>query len=70
MKVDELRCLMCNGELSEDNFGRRGALVLTDERQQIPTVLGVWCDEMCMGEWLVKHALDAMMKRMMRPSAN
>ncbi len=68
--MDELRCLMCNDKLSEDNFGRRGALVLTDERQKIPAVLGAWCDERCMGEWLVKTALDAMMQRMMSPSAN
>jgi len=68
--MDELHCLMCNQELPEDNFGRRNALVLTDEREQIPVTLGAWCDEACMGEWLVKHALDAMMKRMMRPSTN
>ena len=68
--MDELKCLMCNKELSEDNFGRRGALILTDERQQIPATLGGWCDEKCLGEWLVKTALDAMMKRMMSPSAN
>ena len=68
--MDELRCLMCDEELLEDNFGRRNALVLTDERQQSPIVLGAWCDEKCLGEWLVKNALDAMMKRMMIPSAN
>ena len=68
--MDEVRCLMCNEELPEDNFGRRNALVLTDERREIPAVLGAWCDEACMGEWLVKQALNAMMKRMMRPSAN
>ena len=70
IKVDELHCLMCNEELPEDNFGRRNALVLTDERAQIPVALGAWCGEKCMGEWLVKNALDAMMKRMMSPSAN
>ena len=43
IKVEELHCLMCNEELSEDNFGRRNALVLTDEREQIPVVLGAWC---------------------------
>lgn len=68
--MDEFQCLMCNKELSEDNFGRRNALVLTDEREQIPAVMGAWCDEKCMGEWLVKTALDAMMKRMMSPSTN
>ena len=68
--MDELRCLMCNEELPEDNFGKRNALVLTDEREQIPSVLGAWCDGKCMGEWLVKTALDAMMKRMMSPSTN
>jgi len=68
--MDELRCLMCDEELPEDNFGRRNALVLTDEREQIPAVLGAWCNEKCLGEWLVKQALDAMMRRMMRPSAN
>lgn len=61
---------MCNEELSEDNFGRRNALLLTDGREQIPVVLGAWGDEKCLGEWLVKSALDAMMKRMMNPSAN
>ena len=68
--MDEFRCLMCHQELPEDSLGRHGALVLTDERVQIPAVLGVWCDEKCLGEWLVKTALDAMMKRMMSPSAN
>jgi len=68
--MDELYCLMCDEELPEDNFGRRNALVLTDEREQIPLVLGVWCDEKYLGEWLVKRALDVMMKRMMRPSSN
>jgi hypothetical protein len=70
IKVDELHCLMCHQELPEDNFGRRNALVLTDEREQIPATLGAWCNEACMGEWLVKTALDAMMKRMMSPSTN
>ena len=68
--MDELRCPMCNEELPEDNFGRRNALVLTDEREQIPVVLAAWCDEKCMGEWLVKSALDAMMHRMMKPTSN
>ena len=68
--MEELHCLNCNQELSEDNLGRRNALVLTDEREQIPLALGAWCDEKCLGEWLVKQALDAMMKRLMRPSAN
>lgn len=68
--MNRLHCLMCDEELSEDNFGRRNALILTDEREQTPAVLGAWCDEKCLGEWLVKTALDAMMKRMMRPSAN
>jgi len=70
IEMPELHCLMCNEELPGDNFGRRNALVLTDEREQIPVVLGAWCNEKCMGEWLVKSALDAMMKRMMSPSAN
>ena len=68
--MDGLRCLMCNKELPEDSFGRRNALVLTDEREQTAVVMGAWCDEKCLGEWLVKTALDAMMKRMMSPSAN
>jgi len=68
--MSELHCLMCNKELPEDNFGKRDALVLFDEREQIPVVLGVWCNEKCLGEWLVKNALDAMMKRMMSPSSN
>ena len=68
--MEELHCLNCDQELPEDNFGRRTALVLADERQQIPAALGAWCDEKCLGEWLVKQALDAMMKRMMSPSAN
>jgi hypothetical protein len=46
------------------------ALVLTDEREQIPLALGAWCDEKCLGEWLVKQAIDTMMKRMMKPSVN
>ncbi len=66
--MKELCCLMCSTELPEDNFMRRGALVLTDEREQIPVVLGAWCDEKCMGEWLVKTALRAMMQRLMHPS--
>ena len=68
--MDELHCLNCNKELSEDSFSSRNALVLTDERQQMAVVMGAWCDETCMGEWLVKQALDAMMKRLMSPSSN
>jgi len=68
--MEELHCRNCNQELPEDNFMKRDALVLTDERQQVPLALGAWCDEKCLGEWLVKQALDAMMKRMMSPSAN
>ena len=68
--MDELRCLNCNGELPEGNFCRRNALILSDERGQVSEVLGAWCDEKCLGEWLVKNALDAMMKRMLFPSAN
>jgi len=68
--MDEFHCLMCDVEMPEDDFGRRNVLVLTDEREQIPAVLGAWCNEKCMGEWLVKTALDAMMKRMMSPSTN
>ena len=60
----ELRCLNC------DNLDLHGGLVLTDERGDMPVVLAVWCDEACMGEWLVKNALEVMMKRMMAPSAN
>lgn len=65
-----LRCLMCDRELPEDASGRHNSLVLSDEREQVPAVLGAWCDEKCLGEWLVKNALDAMMRRMMTPSAN
>jgi len=60
----KLRCLNC------DNLDLCGGLVLTDERGDMPVVLAAWCDEACMGEWLVKNALGAMMKRMMAPSAN
>jgi hypothetical protein len=68
--MDGLRCLSCDKELPDDNLLNRSALVLTDERQPIPAVLGTWCDEKCLGEWLTKAALSAMMRRMMRPSAN
>ena len=68
--MEELHCLNCNHELPEDNFCRRNALILTDERGQFSETLGAWCDEKCLGEWLVKNALDAMMKRMLFPSAN
>ena len=68
--MEELHCLNCNEELPEDNFMKRDALAPTDERQQVPLTLGPWCDEKCLGVWLVKQALDAMMKRMMSPSAN
>jgi len=68
--VDELHCLSCGEELPEDNFTRRNALLLIDERAQIPEVLGAWCDEKCLGEWLTKTAITAMMKRMMRPCNN
>ncbi len=68
--MDELHCLMCDKELPQDGSERRSALLLTDERGQISETLGAWCDEKCLGEWLVKTALDAMMKRMMSPSAN
>ncbi len=68
--MDELNCLLCDKELLPDNLGRRDALVLTDERGQVSEVLGAWCDEKCLGEWLVKNAIDAMMKRMMSPSNN
>jgi len=68
--MEKLHCLNCNRELPEDNFCSRHALILTDERGQDSEVLGAWCDEKCMGEWLVKNALDAMMKRMMSPSQN
>lgn len=70
MNGEELHCLNCNRALLEDSWGRRNALLLTDERRQTSEVLGAWCDELCMGEWLVKNALDAMMKRMMKPSTN
>jgi hypothetical protein len=68
--MGELRCLMCDEDLPEDSFCSRNAIVLIDERGQTPVVMGAWCDEKCMGEWLVKTALDAMMKRMMSPSSN
>jgi len=68
--MHELQCLMCDKELAEDDCGRRDALILIDEREQSPAVLGAWCDEKCLGEWLVKMALDAMMQRMMHPSTN
>ena len=60
----ELRCFNCDS----DDLHR--GLVLTDERGDMPVVLAVWCDEACLGEWLVKSALEAMMKRMMAPSVN
>jgi len=68
--MNDLRCLCCDRELSEDTLGSHHALVLTDERGQASEVLGAWCDEKCLGEWLVKSALEAMLKRMMQPSSN
>jgi len=68
--LGQLHCLNCNTELPDDNFHRHQALVLSDERRLVPEILGAWCDEKCLGEWLVKNALDAMMKRMLFPSAN
>ena len=54
---EELYCLNCDKELPEDNFCSRNALILTDERGQVSEVLGAWCDEKCMAEWLVKNGL-------------
>ena len=68
--MPELHCLSCDKELPDDSSLRRNALILTDERQQIPEVLGAWCDEKCLGEWLTKTAITAMMRRMMQPSNN
>ena len=68
--MKELKCLCCDKELPIDNFLNHNALILIDERQSIPEVLGTWCDEKCLGEWLTKTAISAMMKRMMSPSAN
>jgi len=70
MDGEALHCLNCNEELPENNFCQHNCLILTDERGKTSEVLGAWCDEKCMGEWLVKSALDAMMKRMMKPSTN
>lgn len=54
---EELYCLNCDKELPEDNFCSHNALILTDEREQVSEVIGVWCDEKCMAEWLVKNGL-------------
>lgn len=54
---EKLYCLNCDKELPEDNFCSRNALILTDERGQVSEVLGAWCDEKCMAEWLVKNGL-------------
>jgi len=61
--MEEVHCLNCNREPPEDSFCSRNALILTDERGKVSEVLAAWCNEKCMGQWLVKNALDTMMKQ-------
>ena len=63
-------CLGCKRTIPEKESGRHDGLVLVDERGQETEVIGVWCDEKCMGLWFASSAVEALLTRIMRPSSN
>jgi hypothetical protein len=63
-------CLGCEKAIPEKEDRRHDGLVLVDERGQKTEVIGVWCNEKCMGLWFASSAVQAMLTRMLRPSSN
>lgn len=50
--TEPISCDNCGKEYQYDSFHGYGCLVLTDDRQVPRTILGAWCDETCLNQWL------------------
>lgn len=48
----DLHCDNCGEEYQYDPLAGYGCLVLLDQREVPHRVLGVWCNEACLNEWL------------------
>ena len=47
-----LQCASCDQEYQYDPLMGYGCLILLDQRQIPHTILGAWCDESCLNQWL------------------
>jgi len=52
--IPKVRCLQCGEEYEYDPVAGWGCLILTDERNAPTVILGVWCSNSCLNEWLNK----------------
>jgi hypothetical protein len=50
--IPDLECDNCGKEYRYDPLMGWGCLVLLDQRNIPNTILGSWCDEACLNEWL------------------
>jgi hypothetical protein len=50
--IPDLRCSFCDGEHKYDPVMGWGCLVLLDQREAPNSILGAWCDEVCLHRWL------------------
>lgn len=57
--IPDLSCGKCGEEYECDVVMGWGCLVLLDQRRIPFTILGSWCDEACLNDWLdTKEAKD------------
>ena len=57
--IPDLNCSNCHEEYKYDPLMGWGCLVLLDQRSIPHTIVGSWCDEACLNEWIdTKEAKD------------
>ena len=59
-------CANCGMEHSEDSWGRLDAIVLVDDREQIPATLAVWCNEECLAAWISNEVHQILLDELKR----
>ena len=70
MDERSFRCSNCGTERPEDSWGRTDAVVLIDDREQIPVTLAVWCNEECLATWIANEVLKVFHNELKRRICN
>jgi len=66
MAERSFQCSSCGIEHSEDSWGKLDALILVDEREQIPATLAVWCNEECLAAWIANEVFQLLRDELRR----
>ena len=53
--IPDLECSNCGKEHQYDPMAGWGCMVLTDESSAPASILGIWCDQECLNQWLDTH---------------